>query len=98
LANLLRTGGHVLGAFTQDRQLVGFVAAQPAWHGRRRYLHSMTLGVLESHRNHGLGRALKLAQRDLALREGIDCIEWTFDPLRAGNANLNINLLGACRR
>jgi predicted GNAT superfamily acetyltransferase len=34
----------------------------------------------------------------LALRSGIDCIEWTFDPLRAKNANLNINLLGAIVR
>jgi predicted GNAT superfamily acetyltransferase len=97
-ANLVRIGGHVLGAFTPDQQLVGFVVAQPAWHGRHRYYHSMTLGVLESHRNRGLGRALKLAQRDLALRAGIDCIEWTFDPLRARNANLNINLLGAIVR
>jgi len=97
-ASLLRIGGHVLGAFAGDRQMVGFVAAMPAWHGRHRYLHSMTLGVLESHRNRGLGRALKLAQRDLALRAGIDCIEWTFDPLRAKNANLNINLLGAIVR
>jgi predicted GNAT superfamily acetyltransferase len=42
-----------------------------------------------------LGRALKLAQRDLAVAAGIDCIEWSFDPLRSRNANLNINRLGA---
>ncbi len=96
--NLGRIGGHVLGAFTTENQLVGFVAAMPAWHGRRRYLHSLSLGVLRGHENRGLGRALKMAQRDLALRVGVNCIEWTFDPLRARNANLNINRLGAIVR
>ena len=96
--NLSRIGGHVLGAFTAEDELVGYVAAMPAWHGRRRYLHSLSLGVVRGHENRGLGKALKLAQRDLALRSGIDCIEWTFDPLRAKNANLNINRLGAIVR
>jgi predicted GNAT superfamily acetyltransferase len=98
LVNLGRIGGHVLGAFTTENQLVGFVASLPAWHGRRRYFHSLSLGVLPGHENRGLGRALKMAQRDLALRAGIDWIEWTFDPLRARNANLNINRLGAIAR
>jgi predicted GNAT superfamily acetyltransferase len=96
--NLPRVGGHVLGAFTKEQQLVGFVVAMPAWHGKRRYLHSLSLGVIARHQNRGLGRALKLAQRDLALSSGINCIEWTFDPLRARNANLNINHLGAIVR
>ena len=93
--NLVRVSGHVLGAFTVADELVGFVAAMPAWHGKQRYFHSLALGVMPGHENRGLGRALKLAQRDLALSEGVDCIEWTFDPLRAKNANLNINRLGA---
>jgi len=96
--NLSRVGGHVLGAFTTEDELVGFVAAMPAWHGKRRYLHSLALGVLRGHENRGLGRALKLAQRDQALAEGIGLIEWTFDPLRAKNANLNINRLGVIVR
>lgn len=96
--NLVRVGGHVLGAFTAEEELVGFVAAMPAWHGKQRYFHSLALGVIRGHENRGLGRALKLAQRDLALGEGVDCIEWTFDPLRAKNANLNINRLGAVVR
>lgn len=96
--NLSRIGGHVLGAFTTQGGQVGYVASMPAWHGRHRYLHSLSLGVIRGHENRGLGRALKLAQRDLALRAGIDCIEWSFDPLRARNANLNINRLGALVR
>lgn len=95
---LRRIGGNVLGAFTAEGKVVGFVASMPAWLGRRRSLHSLSLGVLPAHENHGLGRALKLAQREAALRAGIDCIEWTYDPMRAKNAFFNIERLGAIAR
>jgi len=95
---LNRIGGQVLGAFTESNELVGFVASMPAWHGRRRYYHSLSLGVLGAHQNRGLGRALKLAQREAALKAGIDCIEWTYDPMRAKNAFFNIERLGAIVR
>jgi predicted GNAT superfamily acetyltransferase len=95
---LTKIGGHVLGAFSEGNELVGFVASMPAWHGRRRYYHSLSLGVLGAHENRGLGRSLKLAQREAALRAGIDCIEWTYDPMRAKNAFFNIGRLGAIVR
>ena len=95
---LQRIGGQVLGAFTPQGSVVGFVASSPAWHGADRYYHSLSLGVLRAHENRGLGRALKMAQRRHALRAGIDLIEWTFDPLRAKNAYLNIVRLGAIAR
>jgi predicted GNAT superfamily acetyltransferase len=95
---LKRTGGHVLGAFEPQGSLVGFVASLPAWHGDDRYYHSLSLGVLRAHENQGLGRALKMAQRRAALRAGIELIEWTFDPLQAKNAYLNIVRLGAIAR
>jgi predicted GNAT superfamily acetyltransferase len=96
--SLGKIGGHVLGAFTPRGQLVGFVASMPAWRDGKRYYHSLSLGVLPGHENRGLGRALKLAQRKLALRARIDRIEWTFDPLRAKNAFFNIARLGAISR
>jgi predicted GNAT superfamily acetyltransferase len=97
--NLGRIGGHVLGAFAAHGQLVGFVASLPAWREGERYYHSLSLGVLPAHENRGLGRALKLAQREHALGEGVERIEWTFDPLRVKNAFFNIARLGAiCRR
>lgn len=96
--NLGKIGGHVLGAFTPEGGLVGFVASLPAWHGRERYYHSLSLGVRREHENRGLGKALKLAQRRAALRAGVQLIEWTFDPLRAKNAFLNIVRLGAVAR
>jgi len=97
--NLGHIGGHVLAAFTPAGRAVGFVASMPAWRDGHNYYHSLSLGVLPEHENRGLGRALKLEQRKLALLAGIDRIEWTFDPLRAKNAFFNIERLGAvCRR
>ena len=95
---LKRIGGEVLGAFTPHGSLVGFVASLPAWRGDNRFYHSLSLGVLRGHENRGLGRALKIAQRRAALGAGIGLIEWTFDPLRAKNAYLNIVRLGAIAR
>jgi len=51
-------------------------------------------GVLPEYRGRGLGRDLKLAQRERALAAGFDLIEWTFDPLQATNAHLNFRKLG----
>jgi predicted GNAT superfamily acetyltransferase len=57
------------------------------------------LAVRAEYRNTGLGRRLKLLQREDALARGIELIEWTFDPLEIKNAYLNIEKLGAiaCR-
>jgi predicted GNAT superfamily acetyltransferase len=55
---------------------------------------SHMLGVLPDARGRGVGRDLKLAQRDRALAAGVDLIEWTFDPLQSANAHLNIAALG----
>lgn len=87
------TGGQVFGAFDGD-QMVGFALAFPAFRNRHVHLHSHMAAVLPSYQGHGVGRMLKLAQRDEALTRGIDLIEWTFDPLQPGNANFNINRLG----
>ena len=96
--NLGQIGGHVIGAFAGGGELVGLVASMPAWRGRQRYLYSLMLGIVPGHENRGLGRALKLEQRSVALEAGIDRIEWSFDPLRARNAAFNINRLGAVVR
>jgi predicted GNAT superfamily acetyltransferase len=62
------------------------------------YLHSHMLGVLPEYRNAGVGRQLKVRQRDDALARAIDLIEWTFDPLDVKNAFFNIERLGAIVR
>ena len=93
-----KIGGQVFGAF-DGAQLIGFCMAIPGLKpGGKTYLHSHMLGVLPEYRNAGVGRILKLAQRDDALARGIDLIEWTFDPLEIKNAFFNMERLGAIVR
>jgi predicted GNAT superfamily acetyltransferase len=92
------TGGQVLGAF-EGTKLVGFTLAVVGWRKRLAYLHSHQTAVDAAYRNRGVGRMLKLFQRDEALGRGIRLVEWTFDPLELKNAHFNLNRLGAiCRR
>ena len=94
-----KIGGQALGAFDGGR-MIGFCLAIPGLKaGGKSYLHSHMLGVLPEYRDTGVGRRLKLAQREDALeRGGIDLIEWTFDPLEIKNAYFNIERLGAIVR
>ncbi|MGE0405740.1 MAG: GNAT family N-acetyltransferase [Candidatus Korobacteraceae bacterium] len=90
-------GGQVLGAF-DDRRLLGYALAFPGNRQGRPYLHSHMLAVREEHQNSGLGRRLKLRQREEALAQGYELIEWTFDPLEIKNGYLNLARLGAITR
>lgn len=92
-----KVGGHVLGAFEGDK-MIGFAYGLPGYRNGHSYIHSHMLGVAEGFRNTGIGRALKFFQRDIALEQGIELIEWTFDPLEIKNAYLNIERLGAIAR
>ncbi len=56
------------------------------------------LAVRKQYRNTGLGRRLKLAQRDDAISRGFDLMEWTFDPLEIKNSYFNLERLGAIAR
>ena len=93
-----KIGGQVYGAF-DGSQMIGFCMAIPGLKpGGKTYLHSHMLGVLPEYRNTGVGRTLKLTQRDDALSRGIDLMEWTFDPLEVKNAFFNMERLGAIVR
>jgi len=91
------TGGQVLGAFDGER-LVGFTLAIVGFLEGRVFLHSHMTGVLEEYRDRGVGRALKLFQREDALGRGIRLVVWTFDPLETRNGHFNLNRLGAISR
>jgi predicted GNAT superfamily acetyltransferase len=91
------SGGQVLGAFHQSKA-IGFALAFAAVHHGMVYLHSHMVGVLPEYQDRGVGRSLKLAQRDDAIARGIDLIEWTFDPLQLKNAQFNLARLGAIVR
>jgi len=93
-----KVGGHVFGAF-DGAEMIGFCFAIPGVKpGGRPYLHSHMLGVLPEYHNRGIGRRLKLKQREEALGRGIHLMEWTFDPLELKNAFFNIERLGAIVR
>ena len=92
-----KIGGQVIGAFDNE-ELIGFALAIPGVRNGHGYLHSQMLAVREQYRNLGLGRRIKLAQREEALARGFHLMEWTFDPLEIKNAYLNIEKLGAIAR
>ena len=90
-----RFAGQLLAAFDGERMVgmaLAFHMATPA------RMHSHRVGVIEEYRAQGIGRSLKLAQRTAALAGGVRTIEWTFDPLQAGNAAFNLTALGAIAR
>lgn len=99
------------GREEHGERLVGFamalpgfaVSADPARAAGGRpipdpYLHSHMLAVEAAYRNRGIGRRLKLFQREEALGRGIRRMEWTFDPLEIKNAYLNLHRLGVIVR
>jgi predicted GNAT superfamily acetyltransferase len=92
-----KIGGHVLGAY-EGETLVGFTYGLPGVRQGHAYIHSHMLAVKQTHRDRGVGRELKLFQRELAMGEGYDLIEWTFDPLEIKNAFFNLERLGAVVR
>ena len=104
LITLAKNGGVVLGAFAGD-QLIGcvfgflgtgehrFGPEAPAAVKLKHCSHQM--GILPDWQNRGVGYALKLAQREAVLNQGLRLITWTYDPLESKNARLNISKLGA---
>lgn len=90
-----KVGGQTIGCYDGD-VMVGFLLAIPGVKpGGENYLHSHMMGVKDGYRDCGLGRRMKLAQREEALNRGIRLVEWTFDPLELKNAHFNIERLGA---
>jgi predicted GNAT superfamily acetyltransferase len=90
----VKRGGILIGAFDGSGQMVGFAFSIVGVKDGRPTQWSHMMGVVADHRRSGLGRALKLAQRERALATGFDLMEWTFDPLQALNAHLNFAKLG----
>ncbi|MBZ0290932.1 MAG: hypothetical protein K8L99_00040 [Anaerolineae bacterium] len=102
LFSLANYGGHVLAAMDGDKMvgvLVGFLGTsmdepeRPAMANLQ--LVSKRMVILPEYRNRGLAYRLKVAQREMAIKQGVRLVTWTFDPLLAPNAHLNIRKLGA---
>ncbi|MEI8237801.1 MAG: hypothetical protein WCI22_00130 [Actinomycetota bacterium] len=95
--NVLRgmaLGGAGLMLALRQGEAIGFSLGWLGWHGGVHF-HSHQVGVRSGVRGAGVGYALKLAQRAECLRNGIDEMRWTFDPLLATNASFNLLRLGA---
>lgn len=92
-----KIGGQIIGSFDGE-ELVGFALSIPGSRGGHPYLHSHMLAVREKYRNAGLGKQMKLLQREDAILRGFELIEWTFDPLEIKNSFLNLERLGAIAR
>ena len=90
----LKRGGILIGAFDESDRMIGFAFSIVGIKDGKPTQWSHMMGVLEEHRRSGLGRLLKLAQRDRAMAAGFELMEWTFDPLQALNAHLNFTRLG----
>ncbi|MDZ7703243.1 MAG: GNAT family N-acetyltransferase [Trueperaceae bacterium] len=92
----VHAGGLVAAAF-EDDEVLGFVHGFPAYDAEQRGcgLHSHLMGVRPQARRLGVGKALKWYQRDWCLARGLTWVRWTFDPLQAKNARLNLEYLGA---
>lgn len=90
------TGGVVLAAYPEGGGApFGLAYGFPAYVGGQWWHHSHLLAVSPEWRGSGAAVALKLAQRQAALAQGHTRMTWTFDPLVARNARLNLGKLGA---
>lgn len=90
-----KVGSVAAGAFAPDGQILGFVWGLTGVRDGRPFHWSHMLGVHPDARDLRLGTRLKLLQRELLLPLGVEDVEWTYDPLEARNAHLNLNHLGA---
>ncbi|OLE36217.1 MAG: hypothetical protein AUG48_08290 [Actinobacteria bacterium 13_1_20CM_3_68_9] len=98
LLTMQQNGGLVHGAFLPDGRLVGFCFAFLGMRAGQLRLCSHQLGVMADFRGKGVGIALKQAQRYDALRLGYELVTWTFDPLEARNAYINLHRLDCIAR
>jgi chorismate synthase len=91
-------GGISAGAFDEKNEMVGFVfgltGVEQTSHGIIPVHWSDMLAVRKSARNRGIGERLKRYQRDVLLMRGVQKVYWTFDPLDAKNAYVNLVRLG----
>ncbi|WP_392970909.1 hypothetical protein [Streptomyces sp. LN245] len=100
LTALQDNSGLVVGAYLGEA-LVGFtysfLAREPGADGQdpRLYQYSQLAVVAHERQGLGIGRLLKLGQRDRCLAEGTTLIRWAYDPMQTRNAHFNLDVLGA---
>jgi predicted GNAT superfamily acetyltransferase len=88
-------GGVTAAAFDGEGRMLGFVFGVTGVRNGELAHWSDMLAVRVRARDMGLGKRLKRFQRDLLLELGVRTMYWTYDPLVARNAYLNLAQLGA---
>jgi predicted GNAT superfamily acetyltransferase len=89
-----KLGGISAGAFDKRGTMVGFVFGMTGVQNGNVVHWSDMLAVIPKLQGQGIGRSLKEFQRDAVAKLGAKVIYWTYDPLVARNAHLNINVFG----
>lgn len=98
LTTLIENGGTAIGVFTAEpaARLVGFSYGYPGMDPFGQPYHYSQAAVVEpAMQGQGIGRTLKTAQAESALRNGATHMRWSFDPVQARNAHFNLNSLGS---
>ena len=90
-----KMGGIVMGAFGPAGEMLGFVYGVTGIRGGELAHWSHMLAVRDGARDMGIGTRLKLGQKEALLAAGVTTMYWTYDPLVARNAHMNLNRLGA---
>ena len=90
-----KVGGIAAGAFDENDEMAGLVFGLTGWREGAPYHWSHMLAVQPRWQNLGVGARLKQFQRASLLASGVPVMAWTFDPLAARNAHLNLVRLGA---
>lgn len=94
LMALVRNGGTAVGARSPGGDLIGFAYGFMGTDGEEAYHYSQAAVVDPAWQGHGLGRRLKLAQRDVVLGLGVTHMRWAYNPVYARNGHFNLNTLG----
>lgn len=89
-----KVGGIAAGAFAPDGEMIGFVFGITGWKAGQPCHWSHMLAVRPDWRDQGIGRRLKEYQKNRLIQNGVSVMYWTFDPLVARNAHLNLCRLG----
>lgn len=95
MRGIVANGGTAVGVRTPDGALVGFAYGFPGYTEGNVYQYSQAAVIEPGFQGHGIGRRLKLAQREVALENGMDRMRWAYDPFYARNGHFNLDALGA---
>ena len=90
-----KLGGVCAAAFAPGGRILGFVFGMTGVRDGALVHWSDLLAVRAEARGARLGERLKRHQRELVRAVGVETMYWTFDPLVARNAHLNLVRLGA---